>query len=233
MTRAVGGRPAKIAVEDIVRVGRELGMRQLSVKAVASGLGVSSTALYRHVEGRWGLERLIGESILAELRLHDDPEHDAPRHLLSFAMQMRSFALRHPGLVGYLQLLFPRGESGQRLLAVEVEALGRRGYAPDAAIALSSSVASLTIAMTASEENSAAAEVADAGGLAREREAVVDRLANDDRLGSAPSTLPQIERPEYVRLLLTASIKGLVEVCPPGRPVTEMIAELAAAGAGV
>ncbi|GAA4022568.1 TetR family transcriptional regulator [Allokutzneria multivorans] len=218
-------------MQDIVRVGRELGMRRLSVKAVATGLGVSSTALYRHVDGRWGLERLVGESVLAELRLRDDPEHDVPKHLLSFAMQMREFALRHPGVVGYLQLLFPRGESGQRLLAFEVEALGRRGYAPDAAIVLSGAVASLTIAMTASEENSAAAE--DADGLAREREAVVDRLAKDDRFGRAPTTLPQIERPEYVRLLLTASIRGLVEVCPPGRPVAEMIAELAAAGVGV
>ncbi|SDM39235.1 TetR/AcrR family transcriptional regulator [Allokutzneria albata] len=233
MPRAAGGRPARIAVADIVRAGRELGMRRLSVKAVAARLGVTPTALYRHVDGRWGLERLVGESILAELRLDDDPEHDVPRHLLSFAMQLRAFALRHPGLVGYLQLLFPRGESGQRLLAAEVEALGRRGYAADAAIVLSGAVASLAIAMTASQENSEAAEVADADGLTREREAVVDRLAQDERLGAAPTTLPQIPRAEYVRLLLTASIRGLVEVCPPGRPVAEMIADLAATGVGV
>ncbi|WP_229568323.1 MULTISPECIES: TetR family transcriptional regulator [Rhodococcus] len=34
-------------------------MQQLSLNAVASRLGVSAAALYRHVDGRWGLERLV------------------------------------------------------------------------------------------------------------------------------------------------------------------------------
>jgi len=229
----IGGRPATVAVDDIVRAGRELGMRRLSVKAVAVRLGVTATALYRHVDGRWGLERLVGESILAELRLRDDPQHGVERHLLSFALQMRGFMLEHPGLAGYLQLLFPRGDGGQRLLNVEVDALVRRGYEPGAAIVLSGAVASMTIAMTASEENSAAAEEADGAGLDRERQAVRDRLSRDDRLAEPSAALPQVPRPEYVRLLLTASIRGLVGSCPPGRPVAEMVADLAATGEGL
>ncbi|RSN25757.1 TetR family transcriptional regulator [Amycolatopsis sp. WAC 04169] len=229
----IGGRPAMVAVDDIVRAGRELGMRRLSVKAVAVRLGVTATALYRHVESRWGLERLVGESILAELRLQDDPRHDLERHLLSFALQMRAFMLEHPGLAGYLQLLFPRGDGGQRLLNIEVDALVRRGYEPGAAIVLSGAVASMTIAMTASEENSAAAEEADGEGLDRERQAVRDRLSRDDRLAEPSAALPQVPRPEYVRLLLTASIRGLIGSCPPGRPVAEMVADLAATGEGL
>ncbi|KFZ82265.1 TetR family transcriptional regulator [Amycolatopsis sp. MJM2582] len=229
----IGGRPAMVAVDDIVRAGRELGMRGLSVKAVAVRLGVTATALYRHVESRWGLERLVGESILAELQLRDEPRHDLERHLLSFALQMRAFMLEHPGLAGYLQLLFPRGDGGQRLLNIEVEALVRRGYEPGAAIVLSGAVASMTIAMTASEENSAAAEEADGDGLDREREAVRDRLSRDDRLAAPSAALPQVPRPEYVRLLLTASIRGLIGSCPPGRPVAEMVADLAATGEGL
>ncbi|MFC9255689.1 TetR/AcrR family transcriptional regulator [Amycolatopsis thailandensis] len=229
----IGGRPAMITRDDILRAGRELGMRRLSVKAVAARLGVTATALYRHVESRWGLERLVGESILAELRLRDDPGHDLEQHLLSFALQMRAFVLEHPGLVTYLQLLFPRGDGGQRLLTTEVDALVRRGYEPGAAIVLSGAVASLTIAMTASEENSVAAEEADGAGLDRERQAVRDRLAGDDRLAGPSAALPQVPRPEYVRLLLTASIRGLIESCPPGRPVAEMVADLAATGEGL
>ncbi|GAB3736072.1 TetR family transcriptional regulator [Amycolatopsis oliviviridis] len=229
----IGGRPATIARDDILRAGRELGMRRLSVKAVAARLGVTATALYRHVESRWGLERLVGESILAELRLRDDPGHDLERHLLSFALQMRGFMLEHPGLVTYLQLLFPRGDGGQRLLNTEVDALVRRGYEPGAAIVLSGAVASLTIAMTASEENSMAAEEADGAGLDRERQAVRDRLAGDDRLAGPSAALPQVPRPEYVRLLLTASIRGLIGSCPPGRPIAGMVADLAATGKGL
>jgi AcrR family transcriptional regulator len=54
-----GGRPPLIAVDDVVRAGRELGMRRLSINAVAARLGVSATALYRHVESRWALEGLV------------------------------------------------------------------------------------------------------------------------------------------------------------------------------
>lgn len=36
---------------------------------MAGRLGVTPTALYRHVANRWELERLVGESMLADLRL--------------------------------------------------------------------------------------------------------------------------------------------------------------------
>lgn len=94
VTSRVGGRPALIAVDDVVRVGRELGLRRLSVNAVAARLGVSATALYRHVESRWELERLVGESLLAELELRDDPDDGIEGHLLSFGLQPRALHRR-------------------------------------------------------------------------------------------------------------------------------------------
>src|SRR6202453_4082074 len=122
-----GGRPPLIVVEDVVRVGRELGMQRLSINAVAGRLGESATALYRHVQGRWELERLIGESLLAELELGDDPNADTELHLLSFGLQLRDFTAKHRGLAWDLQVLFPRDDAGARLLAGEVEAMSRRG----------------------------------------------------------------------------------------------------------
>ncbi|WP_328471351.1 TetR/AcrR family transcriptional regulator [Actinoplanes sp. NBC_00393] len=226
MTRRIGGRPPQIGRDDIVRAGRELGMSRLSVKAVAAALGVTPTALYRHVDGRFGLERVVGESILAGLTLRDDPADDLEPHLLSFALQLREFVLAHPGLARYLQILFPRGDSGRRLLTAEVEALVRRGYRPDAAVVVSGAVASLSIAMTASEESSVAAETEDLTGLDRERQAAVEQLATDAHLAAAHSVLPQVSRPAYVRMLLTAAIRGLIQVAPPGRPVAEIIADL-------
>ncbi|GAA1013142.1 TetR family transcriptional regulator [Acrocarpospora pleiomorpha] len=229
----VGGRRPQICVDDIVRVGRELGMAALSVKAVAAELGVTATALYRYVEGRRGLERLVGESILADLDLHDTPGHDIERHLLSFALQLRAFTLTHPGMARYLQLLFPRGDGGRRLLTAEVEALVRRGYSPDAAVVLSGAVASLTIAVAASEEHGVAAEREDAGDLDRERQAAIAGLAVDEQLAAAHVALPPVHRQEYVRLLLTGAIRGLVQAAPPGRPVTRIIADLATTGEGL
>ncbi|MDQ7905027.1 hypothetical protein RB614_10895 [Phytohabitans sp. ZYX-F-186] len=222
-----GGRAPRISTDDIVRVGRALGMGALSVKAVAAELGVTAAALYRHVDGRWGLERLVGESVLAELVLRDDPRHGIEPHLLSFALQLRAFTLTRPGMARYMQVLFPRGEAGRRVLTAEVEALARRGYAPDAAVVVSGAVASLTIAMAASEEQSVAVEREDAGGLDRERRAATAGLDVDDRLAPAHAALPRVPRAEYVRLVLTGAIRGLLGVAPPGRPVADIVADLA------
>lgn len=224
----IGGRPRAIEAEDIVRAGRELGLRGLSLNAVARRLGVSSTALYRHVDGRWELERMVGESILADLELVDDPAQNTVEHLLSTALQLRAFALRHPGLAAYVQTLFPRGESGRRLLAGEAAALGCRGYAPDAAIVLASAVASVAIGYAAAED--VQRERAD------DREAhlqnAVAAILADGVLGEAHRALPEIDADEYVRLWLGATVRAFVEAAPPGRSTTQIMAALDAAGRG-
>ncbi|MEV2277900.1 TetR/AcrR family transcriptional regulator [Nocardiopsis sp. NPDC049922] len=226
--RRRGGRAAVVSTERIVRAGRGLGMRHLGVNAVAAELGVSATALYRHIEGRWELERLVGESFLAELVIRDAPEEDVERHLVSFGGQLRSFLLSHPGLASYVQALFPRGESGVRLLLDEVAALERRGYATDAAMVLSGAVASLVTWSAVAEERPTTA--ADPAGYERERDAVVAMLNDHARLGRAHSGLPSVTPKEFSRLLLIAEIRGLVSVAPPGRPVDEIVAELSTVG---
>lgn len=230
-TSRMGGRPPLIAVDDVIRVGRELGMLRLSINAVAAQLKVSATALYRHVESRWALERLVGESLLAELELQDDPSHDVEQHLLGFGLQLWHFTVDHPGLASYLQVLFPRGESGVRLLVTEVDALGRRGYTADAAIVLGSAVATLAISLAAREEsNTTSTGGEQATRYAKERDAVAERLAGHTRLGSAHRVLPELSSAQYVRLLLAASIRGLVAEIPPGRPILEVVAGHAAVG---
>ncbi|MGO1972696.1 MAG: TetR/AcrR family transcriptional regulator [Propionibacteriaceae bacterium] len=225
MTRTRVRRP--ITIDEILRVGRDLGLDRLSLNAVATELGVTTTALYRHVDGRWGLERLVGESLLAELVLHDDPADDLERHLVAFGLQLRAFTRTHPGLASYLQLLFPRGESGTGLLADEVDALTRRGYAVDAAMVLSGAVASVSIAVSASEERRAeATEGAQRGSFEAEEQATAERVGADPRFAAAVPALPVVSTPEYVGLLLAASVRGMVAAAPPGRPVDEVMASL-------
>jgi AcrR family transcriptional regulator len=226
-----GGRPPLITLDDVVAIGRDLGMRRLSINAVAARLGVSATALYRHVESRWELERLVGESLLAELDLRDDPDAGTEEHLLSFALQLQDFCAEHPGLASYLQVLFPRGYAGRQLVAVELEALGRRGYSGDAAVLLASAVATLVISLAAREESNAGATGGDhASGFEAERDAVDDRLTVDPQLGAAHIGATQVSTERFVRLLLAASIRGLVAVIAPGRPIDEVVAELSDAG---
>lgn len=226
-----GGRPPLISLEDVLAIGRDLGMRRLSISAVAARLGVSTTALYRHVDGRWDLERLVGESLLGELDLRDDSDAGVEEHLLSFAGQLQDFTAAHPGLASYLQVLFPRGDAGRRLLADEVDALSRRGYPADAAILLASAVASVAISLAAREESNAGATGGDhAGDFAAERDAVAGRLAGDPHLGAAHIGVSQVSTAEFMRLLLVASVRGLVAEIPPGRRIDDVVAGLGPAG---
>ncbi|MDG4795594.1 hypothetical protein [Micromonospora sp. WMMD1082] len=227
VTRAAG-RPAQFGVDDILRVGRDLGMGGLTMKAVSAGLGVTSPALYRYVDGRRGLERLVGESILAELRVRDEPTHGTERHLLSFALQLRAFIHAHPGMARYLQVRFPRGAAGRRVIADRVEALARRGYTADAATIVSGAVASMAIALAASEETSVAAGEEDTGGY---RRAGPRHSTRGERAGLSEVAPKRVGDREYVGLLLAGTIRGLLQVAPPGRPVAQVVADLAAAEA--
>ncbi|QNG20803.1 TetR/AcrR family transcriptional regulator [Rhodococcus triatomae] len=218
------GRSTGVRIDDIVRVGRGLGMARLSLTAVATELGVSTPALYRHIDGRWELERLVGESLLADLELHDDPADDVERHLLSFALQLRAFALERPGLASYLQVLFPRGASGRALLTAEMRALTARGYSPAGAVTMSGAVASLTIGFIVAEERPAAA--ADPVGYQREVDAVIRALAEDPVLGPAHAELPTVTPEDYTKATLRAAIGGLVAAAPPHRPVAAVLDEL-------
>ncbi|MGV0810472.1 TetR/AcrR family transcriptional regulator [Mycolicibacterium boenickei] len=225
----VGGRPPLIAVSDIVDAGRELGMRNLSINAVAAKLGVSATALYRHISGRWELERLVGESLLAELELIDDPARSAEQHLLAFGVSLHGYALAQPGLATYMQVLFPRGEAGTRMLADEVVALTRRGYTAEAAALLSSSVAVLAIGLAAQHELKVEASGSD-DGFVLERDAAAERLAGDAALGPVHTAGMQLSRAQYLELLMNALIRGLMTSVVPGRPITDIVADLTARG---
>ncbi|MGV0736202.1 TetR family transcriptional regulator [Mycolicibacterium sp. (ex Dasyatis americana)] len=225
----VGGRPPLIAVSDIVAAGRELGMRNLSVNAVAARLSVSATALYRHISGRWELERLVGESLLGELEFTDDPAGSVEDHLLAFGVSLHRFALGHPGLATYMQVLFPRGEAGARLLADEIAALGRRGYTAEGAALLSSSVAVLAIGLAAQHELKAEASGGD-DGFVLERDAAAQRLAGDAALGAVHNAGMQLSGPQYLELLMNALIRGLLTSVAPGRPITDIVADLTARG---
>lgn len=218
-----GGRQAQITPADIEREGRRLGLANLTVNGVASALGVSPAALYRHVDGKLGLERLVGESVLAELHIADDPDDDIEAHLLSFAAQLRAFVLEHPGLAAYLQSLFPRGDSGVRLQRDAIAAIGRRGYSPAGAVVLSGAVASLAINLTSAEERHRPYYD---GPLRRELDRVYALLAADEVLAAAHAEMPPIDSDAYFRAVMTACIRGLTTAAPPGRPVAAILNDL-------
>ncbi|MER7849647.1 hypothetical protein ABTZ03_37565 [Kitasatospora sp. NPDC096077] len=226
-TRGHEGRPPRITLAGIERVGREIGLADLTLQGVASRLGVASAALYRHVDGKAGLDRLIGESMLAELRVPNLPE-DVGAHLLRFALTLREFVLARPGMARYLQELFPRGTAGAAVLAGEIEALVERGHTPDTAVVVCTSVAGFAIAQAAAQERQTAYLAGGRGDHRMERQLADSRalLASEGVLAAAHANLPEVSPEDYFRLVVTAYIRGLTDAAPPGRPLAEVTAAL-------
>ncbi|MCM2389908.1 TetR/AcrR family transcriptional regulator [Streptomyces albipurpureus] len=221
------GRPPRISLTDIERVGRETGLAELTLQGVASRLGVASAALYRYVDGKAGLDRLVGESMLNELSIPNPPE-DTAAHLLRFAVALREFVLDRPGMARYLQELFPRGAAGADVLAREITALVERGHSPDVAVVICSSVAGFAIAQAAAQERQTAYLTGGRDDRRMERQLAESRalLATEGVLAQAHANLPDISLTDYFRLVVTAYIRGLTDAAPPGRPLAEVMVAL-------
>jgi AcrR family transcriptional regulator len=99
------GRKLGLTLEQVVEAAAEAadrdGLDALSLASVASALGVQSPSLYSHVAGLPGLRRQL--SIHASNMLTREVTDaagglESTQALRAIAMQLRSFAHRHPGL---------------------------------------------------------------------------------------------------------------------------------------
>jgi AcrR family transcriptional regulator len=100
MGRKVGLTQDQI-VEAATAIADREGLDALSLASVASTLGVRSPSLYNHVDGLAGLRRQLSihASSLLTTELADSVEGLGPVEALrAIAVQLRSFARRHPGL---------------------------------------------------------------------------------------------------------------------------------------
>ncbi len=99
------GRKLGLTLEQVVEAAAEIadrdGLDALSLASVASALGVRSPSLYHHVAGLAGLRRQLsihaGRLLAAELAASVEGL-DAVEALRAMAIQLRSFAHRHPGM---------------------------------------------------------------------------------------------------------------------------------------
>lgn len=96
--------PPRTSLESIVTAGRQIverdGLDGLTMQKVAAAVGVRAPSLYKHVDGRAGLIRLIADDVVDDLGRSlgsavtgGDPEDD----LSAIAHAFRDFARRNPG----------------------------------------------------------------------------------------------------------------------------------------
>ena len=99
------GRPPTITLERIANAGIEIGLPNITFVGVASALGISHMALYKHVANLKALKRLVAEEIFRRWSIprarRDEPEA-LRAYLFTFAMSIAGFVKAHPGLTPYV-----------------------------------------------------------------------------------------------------------------------------------
>jgi AcrR family transcriptional regulator len=139
------GRPPKISRDTIVGAAHEIGLRDLTVTAVADHLGVSVAALYHHVGGKEDLLRLVAEQVMASrARPVDQGQHWA-RWLFEWGMHNWRAFVSDPGL---LEQYLDGGISVDTVVDNEetvIAVLIREGFGPYEALAAFDLVSSVAI----------------------------------------------------------------------------------------
>jgi AcrR family transcriptional regulator len=100
-----------VVVAAAVRVAERSGVRSVTVRALATELGLSTTAMYRYVDGKAELLNLIAEATLASVEL---PESGAwQQRMRVVANSARKTMLRIDGIADVLQTQPAKGAARQ------------------------------------------------------------------------------------------------------------------------
>jgi AcrR family transcriptional regulator len=172
------GRRPQIDLDRIVAAGAAIGLRELSMKAVADALGVSPQALYRHVRDREALGVLVGEHLMASFELPEDTGQPWTEYLVELGHRLRWAVSRHPGLGTYLRRLGPASAGSLRIIDRCDRVLVSRGLLPVDALFAGGTVANFAISYV---EMEATLEAASPTG-ARERFARAVEVVGAERL---------------------------------------------------
>lgn len=104
-TAPVRGRPRTITPERIADAGIEIGLPHITFTGVASALGVSHMALYKHLPSLAALKHMVAEEIFKRWQLPQadlDGGADLHAYLLVFTQSVRQFVKAHPGVTPYV-----------------------------------------------------------------------------------------------------------------------------------
>ncbi|WP_193081877.1 TetR/AcrR family transcriptional regulator [Brevibacterium aurantiacum] len=144
------GRPRRLTTAAIVDAGTKLTLPKLTVRGIASELGVSEMSIYRRAGSIQGLRDLVAEGIVerADFALPnlDDPE-DA---LVDLARRLRDFVLTNPGIAEHLtRLSSATPVSVGRIDRSQAEFAERYGISAAQASILVSTIAEHAVALAA------------------------------------------------------------------------------------
>jgi AcrR family transcriptional regulator len=116
-------------VAEALAVIAEQGVQALTMRSLATRLGVVPGALYRHVRNKQQLHDLLLDGVLAEVDLRLDPALGWTEQLKVLAHRLRRVLEDHPGVAGILKTRDPLGPHSLALAEAFLGPLQAAGFA--------------------------------------------------------------------------------------------------------
>src|SRR5215204_5624359 len=105
------------------------GAQALTMRSLATRLGVVPGALYHHVGNKEQLQDLLLDGVLAEVDVHLDPSQPWPEQLKLLAHRLRQVLEAHPGVAAILKTRDPLGPHSLALAEAFLAPLQAAGFA--------------------------------------------------------------------------------------------------------
>lgn len=130
------GRPPSLSEDDIVtaalRLTREVGLENLSMRALARALGVPPMTIYHYVTNKGSLHALVVDHILRDIAVPEADEASWEVRLIRLLTCARRVFAEHPGVSS--RLGDPGTTEGTRLAKGVLAIFAEGGFSPDAAV---------------------------------------------------------------------------------------------------
>ena len=116
-------------VAEALAVIAEDGVQALTMRTLATRLGVVPGALYHHVRNKQQLQDLLLDNVLAEVDVHLEPSLAWTEQLKVLAHRLREVLEQHPGVAGILKTRDPLGPHSLALAEALLGPLRSAGFA--------------------------------------------------------------------------------------------------------
>jgi AcrR family transcriptional regulator len=201
-----------------VRIADTEGLDAVTMRRVASELGIANMSLYNYVPAKDNLAQLIIDHLAAEYAYPGTPGPDARSAIANLARQARDIARRHPWLPGLLHRPMPPGPNGLRYLDYFLGLLADSGLGTGVkleVIAMISGFATMYGAM----QGTLAQQQAGAASAAEQTAAQIRAFARAAASGSYPNlaaALATAGPPRSEDDVFDSCIQHLIDVARPG-----------------
>jgi AcrR family transcriptional regulator len=118
----------RVVAEALAVIAQD-GAQALTMRSLATRLGVVPGALYHHVGNKQQLQDLVLDNVLAEVDVHTDPSLAWTEQLKVLAHRLRQVLEQHPGIAGILKTRDPLGPHSLALAEAVLSPLQTAGFA--------------------------------------------------------------------------------------------------------